>query len=75
MELVGSSQSTFGDMVSELGLAAEMRQDSEYTLLAPLNDAFNGESDHNVVQVLLLFPLCTSLQILISFAPTQMQLI
>lgn len=59
MELVGSSQSTFGDMVSELGLAAAMRPDAEYTLLAPLNVAFNGESDHNVIQVLRLFFLCT----------------
>lgn len=44
LELVGSSQSTFGDMVSELGLAAAMRPEAEYTLLAPLNAAFNGES-------------------------------
>lgn len=43
MELVGSSQSTFGDMVSELGLSAAMRPEAEYTLLAPLNTAFNGE--------------------------------
>lgn len=44
MELVGSSQSTFGDMVSELGLAAAMRPEVEYTLLAPVNTAFTGES-------------------------------
>lgn len=43
MELVGSSQSTFGDMVSELGFSASMRPEAEYTLLAPLNTAFNGE--------------------------------
>ncbi|XP_077579411.1 periostin, osteoblast specific factor b [Stigmatopora nigra] len=43
MELVGSSQSTFGDMVSELGLSAAMRPEAEYTLLAPLNVAFNDE--------------------------------
>lgn len=43
MELVGGSQSTFGDMVSELGLSADMRSDGEYTLLAPLNTVFNGE--------------------------------
>lgn len=42
MELVGESQSTFGDMVAELGLAAAMRPQAEYTLLAPLNGAFNG---------------------------------
>ncbi|XP_060929425.1 periostin-like isoform X2 [Limanda limanda] len=43
MELVGSSQSTFGDMVSELGLSAAMRPEAEYTLLAPLNAAFTDE--------------------------------
>lgn len=43
MELVGQSQSTFGDMVSELGLAAAMRPEAEYTLLAPLNVAFSGK--------------------------------
>ncbi|XP_068570827.1 periostin, osteoblast specific factor b isoform X2 [Cebidichthys violaceus] len=43
MELVGSSQSTFGDMVSELGLSSAMRPGAEYTLLAPYNDAFNDE--------------------------------
>lgn len=41
---MGSSQSTFGDMVSELGLSAAMSPEAEYTLLAPLNAAFNGES-------------------------------
>lgn len=44
MELMGSEQSTFTDMVSELGLSASMRSDAEYTLLAPLNIAFSGES-------------------------------
>uniref|UniRef100_UPI0037E8769D periostin, osteoblast specific factor b isoform X3 n=1 Tax=Semicossyphus pulcher TaxID=241346 RepID=UPI0037E8769D len=43
MELVGSSQSKFGDMVSELGLSAAMRPEAEYTLLAPLDTAFNDE--------------------------------
>lgn len=56
MELVGSSQSTFGDMVSELGLSAAMRPEAEYTLLAPLNVAFTGESDHYIMQVHLFFP-------------------
>lgn len=61
MELVGSSQSTFGDMVSELGLSAAMRPEAEYTLLAPLNAAFNGEShtDHYIMHV----PLFSSLQL------------
>lgn len=59
MELMGSSQSTFGDLVSELGLSAAMRPEAEYTLLAPLNVAFNGESHtgHYIMPVLpLSFP-------------------
>ncbi|KAG1928459.1 periostin [Pimephales promelas] len=43
MELVGKSQSTFGDMVSELGLSAALQPETEYTLLAPLNGAFSDE--------------------------------
>ncbi|KAM9801696.1 periostin, osteoblast specific factor b [Neosynchiropus ocellatus] len=43
VELVGASQSTFGDMISELGLAAAMRPEVEYTLLAPINSVFTGE--------------------------------
>ncbi|KAL7832121.1 hypothetical protein AOLI_G00296690 [Acnodon oligacanthus] len=43
MELVGPSQATFSDMVSELGLASAMRPQAEYTLLAPLNAAFSDE--------------------------------
>ncbi|XP_070839139.1 periostin-like isoform X1 [Chaetodon trifascialis] len=43
MELMGSSQSTFSDMVSELGLAAAMGPKTEYTLLAPVNAAFTKE--------------------------------
>uniref|UniRef100_A0AAV2J8E3 FAS1 domain-containing protein n=1 Tax=Knipowitschia caucasica TaxID=637954 RepID=A0AAV2J8E3_KNICA len=43
LELVGSSQSTFGDMVSELGLSAAMRPEAEYTLLALTNSAFTDE--------------------------------
>ncbi|KAE8295086.1 Periostin [Larimichthys crocea] len=56
MELVGSSQSTFGDMVSELGLSAAMRADAEYTLLAPLNVAFSDEvmsMDQRLLKIIL----------------------
>lgn len=57
MELLGKSQSTFSDMVSELGLAGAMRAEAEYTLLAPFNAAFTGES-HNVHYIICLcFPL------------------
>lgn len=41
-ELIGQSESTFGDMLSELGLAAAMRPKAEYTLLAPVDAAFGG---------------------------------
>lgn len=40
---MGDSQSTFSDMVSELGLAAAMRPKTEYTILAPVNAAFTSE--------------------------------
>uniref|UniRef100_A0AAY4EKJ6 Periostin n=1 Tax=Denticeps clupeoides TaxID=299321 RepID=A0AAY4EKJ6_9TELE len=44
MELVADG--TFKDMVSELGLSAAMRPQTEYTLLAPLNGAFTGELNY-----------------------------
>ncbi|KAB5550617.1 hypothetical protein PHYPO_G00055830 [Pangasianodon hypophthalmus] len=56
MELVGQSQSTFGDMVSELGLAAVMRPKAEYTLLAPHNTVFNDEvmsMDQSLLRIIL----------------------
>ncbi|XP_041725169.2 periostin isoform X1 [Coregonus clupeaformis] len=56
MELVGESQSTFRDMVSELGLSAAMKPETEYTLLAPLNPAFSDEVmslDQSVLKVIL----------------------
>ena len=43
MELVGNGQSTFNDMISELGLAAALGPKTEYTLLAPVNTAFNSK--------------------------------
>ncbi|GAA6094804.1 periostin, osteoblast specific factor b isoform X1 [Tachysurus ichikawai] len=56
MELIDQSQSTFGDMVSELGLAAAMRPQAEYTLLAPLNAAFSDEvlsMDQSLLRIIL----------------------
>lgn len=56
MELVGQSQGTFGDMLTELGLSAAMRPQAEYTLLAPLNVAFNDEvmsMDQSILRVIL----------------------
>ncbi|XP_043974430.1 periostin, osteoblast specific factor b isoform X2 [Gambusia affinis] len=43
IELLGGSQATFGDLITELGLSTEMRADAEYTLLAPFNAAFTDE--------------------------------
>ncbi|CAL8280988.1 unnamed protein product [Arctogadus glacialis] len=43
MELVGENQSTFSDMVAELGLSAALGPETEYTLLAPVNTVFTDE--------------------------------
>ncbi|XP_015197507.1 periostin isoform X1 [Lepisosteus oculatus] len=43
LELTGPSQSTFTDMIAQLGLAGSFRPEAEYTLLAPLNGAFTDE--------------------------------
>lgn len=56
MELVGDSQSTFRDMVAQLGLSTAMKPKADYTLLAPLNIAFNGRSDRCTMQVSLFPP-------------------
>ncbi|XP_072300023.1 periostin, osteoblast specific factor b isoform X2 [Eucyclogobius newberryi] len=56
MELMGPSQSTFGDMVSELGLSAAMSPGAAYTLLAPFNTAFTDEVmsiDQSVLRLIL----------------------
>ncbi|XP_020778818.2 periostin [Boleophthalmus pectinirostris] len=56
MELTGETQSTFTDMVSELGLAAALGPKAEYTLLAPLNSAFTNEvmsTDQNELRQIL----------------------
>uniref|UniRef100_A0A8C2JKX2 Periostin, osteoblast specific factor b n=1 Tax=Cyprinus carpio TaxID=7962 RepID=A0A8C2JKX2_CYPCA len=56
MELVGQSQGTFSDMLTELGLSAAMRPQVEYTLLAPLNIAFNDEvmsMDQSFLKIIL----------------------
>ncbi|KAM3601010.1 uncharacterized protein V6R79_006083 [Siganus canaliculatus] len=56
IELMGESQSTFGDMVSELGLAAAMGPKTEYTILAPVNAAFTNEvmsTDQTLLRTIL----------------------
>ncbi|KAM4726427.1 periostin-like isoform 2-T2 [Anableps anableps] len=42
-ELIGNSQSTFSDLVSEMGLTNSLGLDTQYTLLAPQNAAFTDE--------------------------------
>ncbi|XP_047235067.1 periostin-like [Girardinichthys multiradiatus] len=42
-ELMGNSQSTFSDLVSEMGLTGSLGLDTQYTLLAPKNAAFADE--------------------------------
>lgn len=56
MELTGESQSTFTDMVSELGLSAALGPKAQYTLLAPLNSAFTNEvmtTDQSLLRLIL----------------------
>lgn len=67
MELVGQSQGTFSDMLTELGLSAAMRPQAEYTLLAPLNTAFNGEQTFlKTCQSLFLIILLLKLTFIVS---------
>ncbi|XP_029458604.1 periostin isoform X2 [Rhinatrema bivittatum] len=44
MELAGPKQTTFTDLMAQLGLAASLKPEGEYTLLAPQNDAFSAET-------------------------------
>ncbi|XP_036975755.1 periostin-like isoform X2 [Acanthopagrus latus] len=56
LALMGQSQSTFSDMVSELGLASVLGPKTEYTLLAPVDDAFTKEvmsTDQSVLKYIL----------------------
>ncbi|KAJ8275578.1 hypothetical protein COCON_G00073300 [Conger conger] len=56
LELVGPSQSTFSDMVAELGLQEAMRPKDQYTLLAPLNSVFSEDilrMDHKLLKIIL----------------------
>ncbi|XP_034538794.1 periostin [Notolabrus celidotus] len=54
-ELLGESQSTFGGLVTDLGLASALGAKTEYTLLAPLNTAFTKEMlkpDRRLISIL-----------------------
>lgn len=43
MELLGASQSKFKNSVFDMGLAAALGPKTEYTLLAPVDDAITSE--------------------------------
>lgn len=42
IELGGAQQTTFTDLVTQLGLASSLRPEGQYTLLVPQNRAFSG---------------------------------
>uniref|UniRef100_A0A8C8SJL7 Periostin n=1 Tax=Pelusios castaneus TaxID=367368 RepID=A0A8C8SJL7_9SAUR len=44
LELAGDQQTTFTDLVAQLGLASSLRPEGQYTLLAPLNGAFSDDT-------------------------------
>ncbi|XP_009947751.1 PREDICTED: periostin isoform X3 [Leptosomus discolor] len=43
-ELGGAQQTTFTDLVAQLGLKSSLRPEGQYTLLAPLNGAFSDDT-------------------------------
>ncbi|XP_041054882.1 periostin-like isoform X4 [Carcharodon carcharias] len=43
LELANGKQSTFYDLVKETGVSATLTEDNEYTLFAPMNDAFDAD--------------------------------
>ncbi|XP_060092750.1 periostin isoform X4 [Heteronotia binoei] len=56
IELGGPQQATFTDLVAQLGLAASLRPEEEYTLLAPVNGAFSEDTltmDQRILKLIL----------------------
>ncbi|XP_036913575.1 periostin isoform X3 [Sturnira hondurensis] len=56
LELAGKQQTTFTDLVAQLGLASSLRPDREYTLLAPVNNAFSDDTlrmDQRLLKLIL----------------------
>ncbi|XP_062975065.1 periostin isoform X2 [Elgaria multicarinata webbii] len=56
IDLAGPQQGTFKDLVAQLGLAASLKPEEEYTLLAPLNGAFSDDTlrmDERVLKLIL----------------------
>ncbi|XP_074842982.1 periostin isoform X2 [Carettochelys insculpta] len=43
LELAGDQQTTFIDLIAQLGLASALRPEGKYTLLIPLNEAFSDD--------------------------------
>ncbi|XP_027688851.1 periostin isoform X4 [Chelonia mydas] len=44
IELAGDQQTTYTDLLAQLGLASSLRPEGQYTLLAPLNGAFSDDT-------------------------------
>ncbi|XP_045695152.1 periostin isoform X6 [Phyllostomus hastatus] len=56
LELAGKQQTTFTDLMAQLGLASTLRPDREYTLLAPVNTAFSDDTlrmDQRLLKLIL----------------------
>ncbi|CAI5796403.1 periostin isoform X4 [Podarcis lilfordi] len=56
IELAGPQQTTFKDLVSQVGLAAALKPEEEYTLLAPVNGAFSDDvltTDQRILRLIL----------------------
>ncbi|XP_045143037.1 periostin isoform X3 [Echinops telfairi] len=56
IELAGNQQTTFTDLVAQLGLASSLRPEGQYTLLAPVNNAFSDETlrmDQRLLKLIL----------------------
>ncbi|XP_048454002.1 periostin isoform X2 [Rhincodon typus] len=43
LELTSGKQTTFYDLVKETGVSSDLSENREYTILAPMNDAFNAD--------------------------------
>ncbi|XP_028903806.1 periostin isoform X1 [Ornithorhynchus anatinus] len=56
IELAGNQQTTFTDLVAQLGLASSLKPEGEYTLLAPVNNAFTEDTlrmDERLLKLIL----------------------
>ncbi|XP_019385580.1 PREDICTED: periostin isoform X9 [Crocodylus porosus] len=56
LELGGAQQTTFTDLMAQLGLASSLRPEGQYTLLAPLNGAFSDDTlrmDQRLLKLIL----------------------